>query len=51
MFICDHNANFRDGYENAKKVTAKHPEIDAIFAVKDLVTIWIIKYSNKTRIL
>ncbi len=47
VFVCDNNTDFEDGYENAKKVIAEHPEIDAIFAVTDLVAIGIIKYFNE----
>ena len=47
VFVCENNADFQDGYENAKKVMHEHPEIDAIFAVTDLVAIGIIKYFNE----
>ncbi|MDI6045172.1 LacI family DNA-binding transcriptional regulator [Flavobacterium yafengii] len=50
VFVCDNNTDFEDGYENAKKVIDEHPEIDAIFAVTDLVAIGIIKYFNETGI-
>ena len=47
VFVCENNADFQDGYENAKKVMEEHPEIDAIFAVTDLVAIGVIKYFNE----
>jgi DNA-binding LacI/PurR family transcriptional regulator len=47
VFVCENNEDFHDGYENAKKVMNEHPEIDAIFAVTDLVAIGIIKYFNE----
>jgi LacI family transcriptional regulator len=47
VFVCENNADFQDGYENAKRVLDEHPEIDAIFAVTDLVAIGIIKYFNE----
>lgn len=50
VFVCDNNTDFEDGYENAKKAIEEHPEIDAIFAVTDLVAIGIIKYFNETGI-
>nr|WP_315231318.1 LacI family DNA-binding transcriptional regulator [uncultured Flavobacterium sp.] len=50
VFVCDNNTDFEDGYENAKKVIDERPEIDAIFAVTDLVAIGIIKYFNETGI-
>ncbi|MFV8368424.1 LacI family DNA-binding transcriptional regulator [Flavobacterium sp. LB2R40] len=50
VFVCENNMDFEDGYENAKKVVAEHPEIDAIFAVTDLVAIGVIKYLNEVGI-
>ncbi|RYJ52904.1 LacI family transcriptional regulator [Flavobacterium petrolei] len=50
VFVCENNEDFHDGYENAKKVMKEHPEIDAIFAVTDLVAIGIIKYFNEIEI-
>ncbi|MGO4904622.1 LacI family DNA-binding transcriptional regulator [Flavobacterium sp. W20_MBD1_R3] len=50
VYVCENNADFEDGYENAKKVIEEHPEIDAIFAVTDLVAIGIIKYFNEIEI-
>ncbi|MBP2284054.1 LacI family transcriptional regulator [Flavobacterium sp. CG_23.5] len=50
VFLCDNNTDLEDGYENAKKAIAEHPEIDAIFAVTDLVAIGIIKYFNEVGI-
>lgn len=50
VFVCENNTDFEDGYENAIKVVKEHPEIDAIFAVTDLVAIGIIKYLNEVGI-
>jgi LacI family transcriptional regulator len=50
VFVCENNMDFEDGYENAKKVVNEHPEIDAIFAVTDLVAVGIIKYLNEVDI-
>nr|WP_314836085.1 LacI family DNA-binding transcriptional regulator [uncultured Flavobacterium sp.] len=47
VYLCENNLDFEDGYENAKKIIAEHPDIDAIFAVTDLVAIGIIKYFNE----
>ena len=47
VFVCDNNTDFEDGYENARKAIAEQPEIDAIFAVTDLVAIGAIKYFNE----
>jgi LacI family transcriptional regulator len=51
VYVCDNNMDFENGYENAKKIVNEHPEIDAIFAVTDLVAIGIIKYLNEVEIL
>ncbi|MFV8341775.1 LacI family DNA-binding transcriptional regulator [Flavobacterium sp. XS2P39] len=50
VFVCENNMDFEDGYENARKAVMEHPEIDAIFAVTDLVAIGIIKYLNDVEI-
>ena len=47
VYLCENNLDFDDGYWNAKKIAIEHPEIDAIFAVTDLVAIGIIKYFNE----
>ncbi|WP_367755400.1 LacI family DNA-binding transcriptional regulator [Flavobacterium sp. WC2430] len=46
VYLCDNNTDFEDGYENAKKVLVEHPDIEAIFAITDLVAVGIIKYFN-----
>lgn len=50
VYLCDHNTDFEDGYENAKKLTEDHNDVDAIFAITDLVAIGIIKYLNEAGI-
>lgn len=50
VYVCDNNTDFEDGYENAKKAVAEHTDLDAIFAVTDLVAIGIIKYLNDVNI-
>jgi len=47
VFLCENNNDFDDGYENAKIALNKYDDIDAIFAVTDLVAIGIIKYCNE----
>ncbi|TRX37028.1 LacI family DNA-binding transcriptional regulator [Flavobacterium restrictum] len=44
VYVCDSNLDFEDGYNNAKKALEEHPEIDAIFAITDLVAVGILKY-------
>ena len=50
VYVCDHNTDFEDGYENAEKLMADHNDVDAVFAVTDLVAIGIIKYFNDKKI-
>lgn len=50
VFVCENNNDFKDGYENAKKIINENLNIDAIFAVTDLVAIGIIKYLNEANI-
>lgn len=50
VYVCDHNTDFEDGYENAEKLMADHHDVDAVFAVTDLVAIGIIKYFNDKKI-
>ena len=50
VYVCDNNTDFEDGYENAQKIMTENPDIDAIFAITDLVAIGIIKYFNEAGI-
>lgn len=50
IYMCDHNTDFEDGYANAKLMVEQHKDIDAIFAITDLVAIGIIKYLNEAQI-
>ena len=47
IYVCDNNADLEDGYKNAKKLIDEHNDVDAIFAITDLVAIGIIKYFNE----
>jgi LacI family transcriptional regulator len=47
VYVCDNNADFEDGYANAKKLVEDHADVDAVFAITDLVAIGIIKYFNE----
>ena len=46
VYMCDNNTDFEDGYNNAKKILVDHPDVDAIFAITDLVAVGAIKYLN-----
>jgi LacI family transcriptional regulator len=50
VYVCDKNADFDDGYTNGGKLIQDHPDVDAVFAVTDLVAIGIIKYLNEIKI-
>lgn len=50
VYMCDHNKDFDDGYDNAKKLVENHKDVDAVFAITDLVAIGIIKYLNEVNI-
>jgi LacI family transcriptional regulator len=47
VYLCDNNADFEDGYNNAKNLLNDHGEnVDALFTVNDLLAIGAIKYFN-----
>lgn len=50
VYVCENNDDFNDGYNTAKKIVEEHPEVDAIFAVSDLVAIGAIKFLNEAGI-
>lgn len=50
VFLCDNNQDFDDGYNNAKKAITENNEIDAIFAISDLVAMGAMKYFNEVGI-
>ncbi|MFI0489943.1 LacI family DNA-binding transcriptional regulator [Flavobacterium sp.] len=50
VYLCDNNSDLEDGYANAKKLVEDHNDVDAIFAITDLVAIGIIKYFNEKQI-
>lgn len=50
VYVCDKNEDFEDGYANAMKLIQDHPDVEAIFAITDLVAVGIIKYLNEVKI-
>lgn len=50
VYVCDKNEDFEDGYANAIKLIQDHPDVEAIFAITDLVAVGIIKYLNEVKI-
>lgn len=50
VYLCDNNDDFNDGYCNAKKLLKEKKNIDAIFAITDLVAVGILKCFNESNI-
>ncbi|MBL4760905.1 MAG: substrate-binding domain-containing protein [Mariprofundaceae bacterium] len=50
VYLCDNNDDFNDGYINAKKLLQEENNVDAIFAITDLVAVGILKYFNENNI-
>ena len=50
VFMCNNNSDFEDGYSNAEKMISNHIEVDAVFAITDLVAIGVIKYLKEQQI-
>ncbi len=50
VYICENNSDLEEGYANAKKLVEDHNDIDAVFAITDLVAIGIMKYFKEKNI-
>ena len=50
VYLCENNDDFNDGYTNAKKLVNEHQDVDAIFAITDVVAVGILKYFNENNI-
>lgn len=51
VYICGNNSDFDDGYKNAEKLFKEHKNnVDAVFAITDVVAVGIIKYCNDNKI-
>jgi len=50
VYVCDNNKDYEDGYVNAKKMLSEHDDIDAVFAITDMVAIGVIKFLNEKQI-
>lgn len=50
VYTCSNNTDFEDGFDNARKLIEDHKDVDAVFAVTDLVAIGIINYLNENNI-
>lgn len=43
VYLCDNNDDFNDGYTNAKKLLKEQQDVDAIFAITDVIAVGILK--------
>jgi len=50
VYLCDNNDDFNDGYTNAKKLVNEHQDVDAVFAITDVVAVGILKYFNENNV-
>ncbi len=50
VYLCDNNDDFNDGYTNAQKLLKEQPNVDAIFAITDLIAVGIVKCFNENSI-
>jgi LacI family transcriptional regulator len=51
VYVCDNNLDYEEGYENAKKALEENPDIDGIFAAKDMIAVGALKYYNEIGVL
>ncbi|MDD3722484.1 MAG: LacI family DNA-binding transcriptional regulator [Lutibacter sp.] len=47
VYLCDNNDDFNDGYINAQKLLKDQNNVDAIFAITDLIAVGILKCFNE----
>lgn len=47
VYLCDNNDDFNDGYINAQKLLKEQNNVDAIFAITDLIAVGILKCFNE----
>ncbi len=50
VYVCDNNDDFSDGYRNAQKMLSEHDDVEAVFAITDLVAIGVIKFFNEINV-
>ena len=50
VYICDANDDFNDGYNQAKKMLVEQTDVDAVFAVTDVVAVGVLKCFNDSGI-
>ena len=47
VYLCDNNDDFIDGYTNAQKLLKEQKNVDAIFAITDVIAVGILKCFNE----
>jgi LacI family transcriptional regulator len=47
VYLCDNNDDFDDGYMNAQKLLKEQNNVDAIFAITDVIAVGILKCFNE----
>jgi len=47
VYVNPNDDDLNDGYSNAKKMIWEHPDVDAVFAITDLIAIGVYKYFNE----
>ncbi|AMC11054.1 LacI family transcriptional regulator [Lutibacter profundi] len=47
VYLCNNNDDFNDGYNNANKLLIEQNNVDAIFAITDLIAVGILKCFNE----
>lgn len=47
VYLCDNNDDFNDGYRNAQKLLKEQKDVDAIFAITDVIAVGILKCFNE----
>lgn len=50
VYLCDNNDDFNDGYNNAQKIVNEQHDVDAIFAITDVVAVGILKCFNENNV-
>ncbi|MGV6862682.1 MAG: LacI family DNA-binding transcriptional regulator [Putridiphycobacter sp.] len=50
VYINPNDDDLNDGYHNAEKLMHEHPDVDAVFAITDLIALGIYKYCHEKNI-
>jgi len=50
VYLCDNNDDFNDGYKNAQRILNEQNNVDAIFAITDVVAVGILKCFSENNV-